>query len=78
LVKLLTEHPSIPLLVSIAALIFGILSLYASWKALELAQYANKLAYYAYEASKYGNRLTFFELCAMNLVSQRCHRFNIC
>ena len=62
------EHPFIPLGVSIVALVFGILSVYASWKALDLAQAAYNQEYWAYEAQKIANRLSIMQLCALNLV----------
>jgi hypothetical protein len=60
-----------PLVVSLIAMIFSILSVAAGWKALEAAGLANRWAYYSYQQSLIGNRLALIELCAMNVVSGR-------
>jgi hypothetical protein len=60
-----------PLVVSLIAMIFSILSVTAGWKALEAASLANRWAYYSYQQSLIANRLTLIELCAMNVVSGR-------
>jgi len=60
-------HHALPIAISIVALAFTILSLFASWKALDLARKANGWSYYAYEAALVGVRLSLMQLCAMNL-----------
>jgi hypothetical protein len=61
----------VPLLVSVIAMTFSILSVIYGLKALEAANLANKWAYYSYEQSLVANRLALMELCAMNVVSGR-------
>jgi hypothetical protein len=62
-------HHAFPIAISIVALAFTILSLFASWKALDLAKMANSWSYYTYEATLVGVRLSLMQLCALNLVS---------
>ena len=66
IVGFLTHH--VPIAISIVALAFTILSLFASWKALDLAKKANSWSYYTYEATLVGVRLSLMQLCALNLV----------
>jgi len=61
----------VPLIVSIVAMIFSILSVIAGWKALNAASLSNRWAYYSYQLSLIADRLSLMELCAMNVVSGR-------
>lgn len=57
-----------PLVVSILALIFSILSFIWSYKALQAASLANRWAYYTYQLTLIADRLSLMQLCAMNMV----------
>jgi hypothetical protein len=63
-----------PLLVSIAAAVFAILSLFASWKALSAANKANSWAYLSYNSSLVQIRLSIMQLCVdkPELYSETC------
>ena len=57
-----------PLVVSMIALVFSILSFVWAYKALDAASLANSWAYHTYTLTLIADRLSLMQLCAMNLV----------